>query len=51
VYAFAQVLGLRPFNPDPQQNDHVNMLELARCDEVNACIRDWGIGYYYLSAP
>lgn len=51
VYAFAQILGLRPFHPDPQQNDHVNMLDLARCTDVDACIRDWGIGYYYLTAP
>lgn len=38
IYARAEDLGLR-------REDHLNMLELARCQNIRACVYDWAIGF------
>jgi hypothetical protein len=38
VYATAEDLGLL-------REDHINMLELARCENIRACVYDWAIGF------
>lgn len=44
LFVPANQLGLKP-------TDHIDMLDLAPCDDVVACAMDWAIGYLALSCP